>query len=442
MKRPLTSSFLITLLAASFAAAGSFNDLYRSAAGADGVPVPVAVPAAEAVAAVPSEEPAAAGEREWLVLVFISGVNDLGILNFANDDVNEMERVGSTDKVAVVVEYNILSTDGSAANTLQFQRGAKTLHIQRDADPAITSPVIHESNDLDMGSWRHLAKFARRNILRFPAKKVMLVVWNHGSGTLGIANDDVAGSKISVRDLGRALGQIKAARGGKLDILATDACLMQMAGVAYELKDHADVIVGSEEIIAGPGYPYHTMLAAMNASPAQDAAGMGRAVVAAYNGTYSSSRATLSALRTDRLGGFVQRLDAWTAAVLADPAALRAAASDGVINGTFYFRMPDSKDLVDYIDVVSDSLPAGSPAVAAGEALKRYVKEDLIVAAAAGAADHRIEGAGWSYAARTHGLAVYVPFRIYDSATYESLAFAADSRWDDFLRALMAERLK
>jgi hypothetical protein len=104
--------------------------------------------------------------------------------------------------------------------------------------------------------------------------------------------------------------------------------------------------------------------------------------------------------------------------------------------------MPDSKDLVDYIDVVSDSLPAGSPAVAAGEALKRYVKEDLIVAAAAGAADHRIEGAGWSYAARTHGLAVYVPFRIYDSATYESLAFAADSRWDDFLRALMAERLK
>ncbi len=440
MKRPLTVSFLITLLAASFAAAGSFSDLYRSAGGAGGVPV--AVPAPEAVAAVPAEEPAAAEEREWLVLVFISGVNDLGILNFANDDVNEMERVGSTDRVAVVAEYNILSVEG-AARTLQFQRGARTLHVQRDNSPDITSPVIHESNDLDMGSWRHLARFARRNILRFPAKKVMLVVWNHGSGTLGIADDDVTGNKISVRDLGRALAQIKSARGGsKLDVLATDACLMQMAGVAYELKNHADVIVGSEEIIAGPGYPYHTMLAAINADPGMDAYGMGRAVVSSYHGTYSSSRATLSALRADLLGGFVQRLDAWTAAVLADPAALRAAASDGVINGAFYFRMPDSKDLVDYVDVVSDSLPADSPAVAAGAALRQYVKGELVLAASAGSANHRQEGSGWSYAARTHGLAIYVPFRIYDSATYESLAFAADSRWDDFLRALMAERLK
>ncbi|HBE88031.1 MAG TPA: hypothetical protein DDW67_02695, partial [Elusimicrobia bacterium] len=327
MKRPLTISFLIALLAASFAAAGSFEDLYRNAAGAEGVAAPVAIPEAGAVAAVPAEEPAAAEEREWLVLVFISGVNDLGILNFANDDVNEMEQVGSTDKVAVVVEYNILSTDGSAANTLQFQRGAKTLHVQRDADPAITSPVIHESNDLDMGSWRHLVKFARRNILRFPAKKVLLVVWNHGSGTLGIASDDVSGNKISVRDLGRALGQIKSAKGGKIDVLATDACLMQMAGVAYELKDHADVVVGSEEIIAGPGYPYHTMLAAINADPGMDAAGMGRALVSRYDAAYANSRATLSALRTDRLGGFVQRLDAWTAAVMADPAAMSAAAS-------------------------------------------------------------------------------------------------------------------
>lgn len=441
MKKTLTISFLTALLAASFAAAGSFDDLYRSAAGAEGVPAPVAVPVAGGVAAVPAEAPAAAEEREWLVLVFISGVNDLGILNFANDDVNEMERIGSTDKVAVVAEYNILSVD-AADRSLQFQRGAKTLHIQRDADPAITSPVIDESSDLDMGSWRHLFKFARRNILRFPAKKVLLVVWNHGSGTLGIANDDVSGNKISVRDLGRALSQIKAAKGGKIDVLATDACLMQMAGVAYELKDHADVVVGSEEIIAGPGYPYHTMLAAINADPGMDAAGMGRALVSRYDAAYPGSGSTLSALRTDRLGGFVQRLDAWTAAVMTDPAAMRAAASDGVINGTFYFRMPDSKDLVDYIDVVSDSLPADSPAVAAGAALKEYIKNDLLLAAEAGTGTHRIEGAAWPYTGRTHGLAVYIPFRIYDSATYESLAFAADSRWDDFLRALMAERLK
>ncbi|MCX7648738.1 MAG: hypothetical protein N2Z60_09010, partial [Elusimicrobiales bacterium] len=43
---------------------------------------------------------------EWLVFVFINGVNDLGILNLSVNDINEMETVGSTDKVAVVAEHN------------------------------------------------------------------------------------------------------------------------------------------------------------------------------------------------------------------------------------------------------------------------------------------------------------------------------------------------
>ena len=50
---------------------------------------------------------------------------------------------------------------------------------------------------------------------------------------------------------------------GKVDVLAFDACLMQMAEVAYEVKDLADYVVGSEETEPGPGYPYDPFLAGL-----------------------------------------------------------------------------------------------------------------------------------------------------------------------------------
>ncbi len=104
------------------------------------------LPSPAAVSA-PAPAPAAAPvPREWLVLVFINGVNDLGIMGLANNDINEMEAVGSTDRVSVVAEYGLMGSD--ASSNLQFQRGAKTLYITRDGDAAhITSPVINSSND-------------------------------------------------------------------------------------------------------------------------------------------------------------------------------------------------------------------------------------------------------------------------------------------------------
>ena len=95
--------------------------------------VPPEAPAPTPVDAVPQAAPAAV-EREWLVLVFINGVNDLGIRGFADNDINEMEAVGSSDRMAVVVEYGILGINNPSGRNLQFQRGSKTIYVTLDAD--------------------------------------------------------------------------------------------------------------------------------------------------------------------------------------------------------------------------------------------------------------------------------------------------------------------
>ena len=42
----------------------------------------------------------------------------------------------------------------------------------------------------------------------------------------------------------------------KLDIIGFDACLMNMLEVAYQLRDHTEVVVGSEELEPGKGWDW------------------------------------------------------------------------------------------------------------------------------------------------------------------------------------------
>ena len=404
----------------------SFDSLYNS------LPQPVAVSApAPAVAAVPQDAPAA--PREWLVMVFINGVNDLGILGFADKSINDMEKVGSTNNMAVVVEYGILGvTDPYGGNRdLNFQRGSKTILVTQDGDDSkITSQPFYTSNDADMGSAANLVRFAKRGLRKFPAKKVALVVWNHGAGRLGIAYDDASQNHMEVDQLGKALAQVKQALGHKIDVFATDACLMQMAAVAYELKDSASVIVGSEETIPGDSYPYAAILGPLAANPGMSAEALGALMVDAYGAHYHDN-VTLSAIRSSALPGLVPLVNAWAGAVQNDPKAMAAAVSENTVNATYNFAMRDSKDLYDYLTNLNGQLAAGSAARYQGARLQAYIANTLL-----------IKTTVMPSLPQAHGLSIYIPEMRYNSANYEKLAFARDTLWDDFLRAMMEERLK
>jgi hypothetical protein len=61
-----------------------------------------------------------------------------------------------------------------------------------------------------------------------------------------------------------------------------DACLMTMLEVAYQIRDHARVLVGSQELEPGPGWPYATVFADLVARPAMTLAELGAAIVGRY----------------------------------------------------------------------------------------------------------------------------------------------------------------
>mgnify|MGYP001572267149 CR=1 FL=1 len=117
-------------------------------------------------------------KADWTVMVYINAKNNLESYGLFN--VNQMEMVGSTSKVKVAVELGRLGTYSSADGGW---RGQRRYIIEKDNDTDhISSPALQDIAQADMGDWRHLVDFVAWAKKAAPAKRYMLIVWNHGSG--------------------------------------------------------------------------------------------------------------------------------------------------------------------------------------------------------------------------------------------------------------------
>src|SRR3989339_264762 len=219
----------------------------------------------------PIPEPALADElnvynkvptAKWTVMVFINAKNNLEMAGLYN--MNEMEKVGSRQGFNIVTEFGRMEGQDYDTDLDGGWTGSRRYQMIRDNDPeTITSPVLMDTPNADMGDYRRVIDFVKWSKSRFPADKYMLIIWNHGSGWLdpkrekkdftaqGISFDNETGNYVSVPQMVEIMKQA-----GPVDILATDACLMQSMEVTYELRNYAKIIMGSEETIFATGYDY------------------------------------------------------------------------------------------------------------------------------------------------------------------------------------------
>ncbi|MBI4056633.1 MAG: hypothetical protein HY399_03700 [Elusimicrobia bacterium] len=373
----------------------------------------------------PSVDPA-----KWTVMVFVNGKNNLekfGLLN-----INQMEAVGSSDQLKVAVEFGRLGRGGDGN-----WRGQRRYVIQKDKDTTkITSPVLQEIPKADMGDWNHLVEFTQWAKQAAPSEKTMLIVWNHGSGwdlqnwppnyraattPLGVSYDDETGNHISTPDLGKALAAI-----GKVDILAFDACLMQMAEVVYQVMQNVEVMVGSEEVEPGEGYNYRTFLAPIAANPLlgpQEVAGVAvKAYVESYAG--GKEQVTQSAVRASAMKPLLALLNEWTRLIMAakESDVVRAARSR-----VQSFFVKDNIDLLHFVRLVLEKTK-NEGVREKGEALAAFLSQAVFA-----------NGTQGNTMANASGLAIYFPRGSYNRA-YDDLAWAKDGNWASFLKWFLSSR--
>jgi len=375
------------------------------------------------------KKPAATkAQAEWTIMVFGNGKNDLE--PFLLKDLNEMEKIGSTDKVNIVVEAGRIdgydTTDGD-------WKGVRRYRMTKDTDTSkVSSKVLADLGQVDMGAYQSVIDFAKWAKTTYPAKKYMLIFWNHGAGwtrsgepviTKGISYDEQSGNHINTPQMGMIMKAL-----GKTDVVGTDACLMQMAEVNWEIKDSVDYIVASEETEPGDGYTYDLFLGPVVAKPTMSAMEVGKAAVNGYGDHYDGidQGYTQSLVKASAMAGLQPLTDAFGAAVMAaGEKALAKTSRDATVN----FAYDENRDLYDFTRLVVEGSKSAD-VKAKGQALMSYITGQLVLQNRARDA----KASYWSEAKQytlAKGIAAYFP-KASLGAGYTDLQWAKASQWDEF----------
>lgn len=233
-----------------------------------------------------TQSQAQAPAKEWTLIVFMNGHNSLS--EFTDADINEMEKVGSDNNVNMLVQW----ANNNNKNT-------KRLLIQRDQDEnKVTSPVVQELPRVDMGNFVSLIQFIKWSVENYPAKKYMIVVWNHGFGwhkafglteqdnnlikPMDISSDDFTNHAITTPQLGEAMRAAARYIGHPVDLYGSDACSMASLEIATEMKDSVHYFIGSEELEGSDGWVYDQVLEQLEKSPTAGPLELGNIVADTY----------------------------------------------------------------------------------------------------------------------------------------------------------------
>lgn len=249
--------------------------------------------------------------KEWTVLVYLNADNDLyrfGFLNMA-----QMEKVGSTNSMNVVVQFD---PEPKGMPTTRY-------FVTKNDNPVtgkITSQVLETMPETDMGNAKTLSEFLAWGVKAYPAKKYAVIIWNHGNGWQGVSYDDNPSTHLTMPALRAGLENMNAVvaqqrrvrnTGGQIDLLNFDACIMSTLEVAYELKDTAKFMVGSQFNEPGEGENYTMFLTPMAAKPTMSARELSEVLVYQYSLNYQNrSSINYAAVDMSRVGNYVGQFNA------------------------------------------------------------------------------------------------------------------------------------
>ncbi len=371
--------------------------------------------------------------KEWNFLVYINGINSLD--SFGPQNINQMEEVGSSDKMNILVEWGSQSTPN-----------VSRLLVKKDNDKnKVTSPIVQNLGAADMGDWKELVRFVEWSNQNYPAKHYFIVVWDHGSGwhiakadnngsdfgthIQDISWDDRTGNYITTEQLAQAMNESAKIIGHKVDIYASDACLMGMIEVASEMQNAVQYYVGSQDVEPGAGWPYNTFLAKWAAqintlSPKQVATLLSKDYTAAYNGgIYGKRPVTMSAYDMSYISAYEQAFKQ-VGQDLSNLSAADIAKANTAASATKYFTNWDYRDSLDFLTQLEKNGVSAASFAGLRTAQNNFVMSNE-----------------QTQDKNTWGVSVWLPTDNSDYDTYaqryEGLKFNQNSGWGSFLKRLI-----
>ncbi|WP_084800098.1 clostripain-related cysteine peptidase [Bradyrhizobium sp. Ai1a-2] len=213
---------------------------------------------------------------------------------------------------------------------------------QKPVPSAAVADLRNAPDVSDLGSLAALNDFLNWSVERYPAKKYMLVVWNHGQGwrfqmaadasirqmattrrlsrsTLqdsraasenvphvggyrAVSFDEETNSLWCMSDVQQSVEAVSRRLKRKLDVVGFDAGLTSSIETAYALQNFSTLMVGSEEREPAAGWDYASSFKLLTENPAMSPLELSNQLLAAYQERYGDlEMTTLSVVELSRV---------------------------------------------------------------------------------------------------------------------------------------------
>ncbi|HQI80782.1 MAG TPA: clostripain-related cysteine peptidase [Deltaproteobacteria bacterium] len=347
-----------------------------------------------------------AEKTRWTYMVYMAADNNLSDSGLG--DINEMEQIGSTSDVNIVVQAEF-----SSQYSVNAPAGTLRGRITRDDNILGIGSALTNIGNRNMADRATLAEFISWAAAAYPADRYALVIWDHGDGwkaaaeesapSKGAISDDTSGGDLMpLPDIAGAVRD----SGVHFSMINFDACFMGMYEVAYEFLGTTDFMAFSEEAVPGDGDPFNSVLEDLTANPSMTGRELALTTTSRFQSYYEGqgrSSVMKSAVDMAGMAEFHTRLTGLVSLIARDESSVQTQVRYARDNSLACQTRPTYHDLRSLLDIMGSM--AFSADILASIAQLKTSLAGLVIA------DECYAAAASSTVCSMSGLAVYLPSR-------------------------------
>jgi hypothetical protein len=217
---------------------------------------------------------------EVTIMIYMCGTDLESRSGMATKDLTEMTRATIGSNVHVLVytggctKWNNSVISSRQNQVYEVHSGGLKRVVDNDGTASMTNPDT-------------LSRFIRWCAENYPANRNMLILWDHGGGSVsgyGYDEKNRSSGSMPLDGISRALKD----GGVQFDIVGFDACLMATVETGLMLEPYADYMIASEETEPGIGWYYTDWLTKLSNNTSMASVDIGRNIVDDFVRTCSS----------------------------------------------------------------------------------------------------------------------------------------------------------
>lgn len=245
--------------------------------------------------------PLGGGKDTVTLMVYMCGTDLESKYGMATKDLREMLKADISDNVNIIVETGGCKSwqnkviSSSCNQIYKLENGGLKALEKNFGTSSMTDP-------------KNLASFIEYCEDNYPADRNMLILWDHGGGSLSGYGYDEKNASSSSMTLSKLDSALKSA-GCTFDFIGFDACLMATLENALVCEKYADYLIGSEETEPGTGWYYTNWITALSENTSIPTVKLAKIIaddfVSSCCASSSSAQVTLSVVDLAELDGTI-----------------------------------------------------------------------------------------------------------------------------------------